>query len=93
MHEFVHIISCAAMPQLYLVDRVIPDRKNNFVALCHPSTNFEPGEHYFVPKLPIQPQSTKATHDQTASACISHTETMPQPVMPSMSKKQQFTAA
>jgi hypothetical protein len=93
VHECVHIFRCAAMLQRYLVDRVIPDRKNHFVALCHPSTNLKPGDHYFVPKLPRQPQSTKATLQQTASACISHTKTMPQPVMPSMSKKKQFTAA
>ena len=43
VHECVHIFRCVAMLQRYLVDRVIPDRKNHFVALCHLSTNLEPG--------------------------------------------------
>ncbi len=93
MHECVRIFRCAAMPQRYLVDREIPARKNHFVALCYPTSNLQPGDHYFVPKLPTLPLSAKGTHDQTASTHISHTRIMPKPIVPSMPKKQQFTAA
>lgn len=78
----VHIFRCAAIPVRYLVDRKIPETKNHFVALCQPMKNVEPGEHYFVPKLP---QSVKTTIDPTALTKMPKQTT----VTPSTISKQQ----
>lgn len=51
--ENVHIFRCAALLPQYIIDRKVPALKNHYVALCLPVTSvMEPGEQYFVPRLP-----------------------------------------
>ena len=65
--ENIHIFRCASMPHSYLVDCKVPTKKNHFVALCRPIKNLDPGEHYFVPKLPKFSQSAKTAHSKASS--------------------------
>ena len=76
--ESVHNLRCAVMPRRYLIDRSIPMAKNHFVPLCKPIGDLEPGEHYFLPKLPMLSQPaddhirshshTKIVPDRVASS-------------------------
>ena len=38
--EKLHIFLCASLPFDYLQRPIIPSKKNLFVALCHPDTNY-----------------------------------------------------
>ena len=78
--EKIHIFRCASMPRHFMIDRKMPETRNNFVALCQPVKPTEPGQQHFVPKLISSrlpstgcPQCTTSTSSTTAATSSSVT--------------------